>query len=234
MKEAEFDKFVSDYRLLHTSNIRLSGEDPDYFAGYKVKDAYCELKENSKPTEGLTILDFGTGIGTSISYFLKIFQNPSLICMDVSFESIKSARKQYVNEPVDFILFDGTEIPLRQQSVDLVFAACVFHHIDKNQHSLIINKFHKVLKNAGSLIIFEHNPLNPLTRHAVNTCPLDENAELILGKKMRRRLLDGGFADTKLKYRIFFPKAVSRLRKLETYLTMLPIGAQYYVHGIKK
>ena len=32
MDEVEFDKFADEYRDLHAANIKLSGEDPEYFA----------------------------------------------------------------------------------------------------------------------------------------------------------------------------------------------------------
>ena len=43
MDEAEFDKFADEYRGLHAANIRLSGEEPEYFAEYKVVDIAAEL-----------------------------------------------------------------------------------------------------------------------------------------------------------------------------------------------
>ena len=91
----------------------------------------------------------------------------------------------------------------------------------------------RVLKPSGLLFVFEHNPLNPLTRHAVDTCPFDENAVLIRAPKMRRRVLDAAFADATINYRIFFPHALRGLRGLEPRLTWLPLGAQYYVRASK-
>jgi hypothetical protein len=79
------------------------------------------------------------------------------------------------------------------------------------------------------LCLFEHNPLNPLTRHAVNTCPFDENAVLIGAPTMRRRVHEAGFGNARVKYRIFFPHFLRTLRPLEPKLTWLPLGAQYYV-----
>ena len=43
MDEVEFDKFADEYRDLHAANIKLSGEDPEYFAEYKVVDIATEL-----------------------------------------------------------------------------------------------------------------------------------------------------------------------------------------------
>ena len=53
MDEAEFDKFADEYRALHAANIRLSGEDPEYFAEYKIIDIAAELaRANVAPRSG--------------------------------------------------------------------------------------------------------------------------------------------------------------------------------------
>jgi len=38
MNASEFDKFAEEYRSLHQANIAASGEAPEYFAEYKMKD----------------------------------------------------------------------------------------------------------------------------------------------------------------------------------------------------
>lgn len=50
---------------------------------------------------------------------------------------------------------------------------------------------------------------------------------------MRRRARDAEFAAVDVRYRIFFPHALRRLRPLEPSLTWLPLGAQYYVAARK-
>ncbi len=42
MEQSEFDKFADEYRSLHAANIAVSGEGPDYFAEYKIKDLAAE------------------------------------------------------------------------------------------------------------------------------------------------------------------------------------------------
>jgi hypothetical protein len=83
------------------------------------------------------------------------------------------------------------------------------------------------------LFVFEHNPLNPLTRHVVNSCEFDENAELIMAPTMRRRVREAGFGTAEVRYRIFFPHLLRALRPLEPLMTWLPLGAQYYVAARK-
>jgi hypothetical protein len=78
-------------------------------------------------------------------------------------------------------------------------------------------------------MIYEHNPLNPLTVKVVNSCPFDANAHLIRADRMRARVESAGFAHVDVRYRLFFPRALKLLRPLERWLTGVPAGAQYYV-----
>ena len=78
------------------------------------------------------------------------------------------------------------------------------------------------------MTIFEHNPINPVTRHIIATCPFDENAVLIPARELRRRQIQAGFQPVEIAYTAFFPGALAALRPLERYMSALPIGAQYY------
>ncbi len=233
MEEIEFDKFADEYRSMHVRNIRYSGESPEYFAEYKVKDvAEVVNTDFVLPAVPPTILDFGGGIGTSVPYFRKYFPTSQLTCLDVSRKSLALAEKRFP-DMADFVHFDGMTIPFEDNSFDIVFAACVFHHIDHAAHVGLLYEIQRVLNQSGIVFIFEHNPLNPLTVHAVNTCPFDENAHLILGRQMQRSLGRAGFGNIDICYRIFFPKSLAWLRWLEKYLGWIPLGAQYYVFGRK-
>ena len=50
--QAEFDRFAADYRALHARNIALSGEAPEYFAVYKMRDFAAELDALGAPADG--------------------------------------------------------------------------------------------------------------------------------------------------------------------------------------
>ncbi|MEM0944235.1 MAG: class I SAM-dependent methyltransferase, partial [Pseudomonadota bacterium] len=86
-------------------------------------------------------------------------------------------------------------------------------------------------KPGGLFFVFEHNPWNPLTVHAVNNCPFDENAVLIPAPVMRGRVREAGWRDVALSYRVFFPGPLAALRPPERGMTWLPIGAQYYTRA---
>jgi ubiquinone/menaquinone biosynthesis C-methylase UbiE len=224
--EAEFDKFADEYRALHAASIRLSGENPEYFAEYKVVDIAAELaRESFAPARAL---DFGAGVGYSVPFFARHVPATRVTCLDVSRKSLEVGQARH-GSAAEFAHFDGRTIPYADGTFDVALASCVFHHIPHEEHVALLAEIRRVLDPRGLLFVFEHNPLNPLTRHAVNTCEFDEHAELVLAPTMRRRVRDAGFATADVRYRIFFPHALRRLRPLEGSMTWLPLGAQYYV-----
>jgi ubiquinone/menaquinone biosynthesis C-methylase UbiE len=230
MQESEFDKFADEYQKMHAANITASGEGPEFFARYKIEDVRTKLAERA--LEDLHVLDFGAGVGTSIPHFETLLPKARLTCLDVSRKSLDLARRRYPDK-ADFVVFDGHTLPFPDNSFDLVFSACVFHHIPHAEHLALLEELRRVLKTGGSCVIFEHNPLNPLTLQAVNTCPFDENAVLIKATDFNQRFRQAGFAEVGHYFRIFFPRVLRQLRFLEPHLTWLPLGAQYYVSGRK-
>lgn len=232
MKQSEFDKFAEEYTSLHKSNIKLSGESPDYFAEYKIADIANLIEKSSLPDD-LKILDFGCGVGSSVPFINKYLPSSHLTCLDVSQKSLDIAKSKY-GDAAEFKAFDGKIIPSQDDLFDLVFAACVFHHIPHDEHDELFKEIFRVIKPGGTVVIFEHNPMNPLTIHAVNTCPFDENAVLIRAGVLKDRISRSGFLDSRVTYRIFFPAFFRFLRYFERFLTKFPAGAQYYVSASKQ
>jgi SAM-dependent methyltransferase len=224
---AEFDRYADSYAGLHGRSIRLSGEEPSYFADYKVRVL-------ARLTAGETIrsiVDFGAGVGASVPFFRRYFPAAELTCLDVSADSLARARACHGADAANFVAYGGYRLPLADGCTDLAFAACVFHHIPQGRHAAALAELRRILKPGGQLVVFEHNPLNPLTAHAVNNCPFDENAILIPAHRMRERMAEAGFRELERDFCVFFPAFLSRLRPLERHLGWLPLGAQYLVRG---
>ena len=232
MKETEFDKFAEEYSSLHQQSIRFSGEAPSYFSEYKIRDTANILTEEER-NGSIDIIDFGSGVGSSVPFIHKYFPQGNLTCLDVSSKSLDLAKKRFPNQ-ANFCSFDGDVIPFNDNSFDLVFSACVFHHIDHDEHDSLIKEIHRVLRSGGLLVIFEHNPFNPFTRHAVNICPFDENAVLLKASQLVKVFRKAGFSEISRKYRVFIPGFLRGLRWLENFIGWLPLGAQYYVAARKK
>ena len=93
---------------------------------------------------------------------------------------------------------------------------------------LAANYVYKAAKPDGLTMVFEHNPLNPLTRRVVRNCAFDEGVELIGRGELTRLFRAAGLAVADREYLLFFPW---RADALERRLTRLPLGAQYVVTG---
>jgi SAM-dependent methyltransferase len=222
-RRAEFDLLADEYHEQHKTNVAITGEGPEYFAEYKIADLAALVRANGLLAGA--IFDFGCGIGNSVPYFRRYFGQSTLTCGDVSARSIEIARGRF-GGPENYLRI-GNEIPLPTHSQDIVFSACVFHHIPHAEHQHWLDELRRITRPGGLLVIYEHNPLNPLTVRAVNTCPLDVNARLIRGGTLRRRALESGWCDARVDYRLFFPAPLKALRPLERHLGWLGLGAQY-------
>ena len=224
-----FDEFASDYREVHTKNVEgLTGKNSEYFSEYKIKEIATYFDTDSD----ISILDLGCGDGISSKFFVSEFKHCSYSGIDISEESVKIAKEKYNSvKNASFSVYDGEKIPFEENSFDLVFIACVMHHISTNYHANIINECKRVLKKNGKLIIFEHNPYNPLTLKAVNTCPFDKDAVLMKAKYLKKLCLSCGLSDISARYTIFFPRVgiLEKMTPIEKHLFWFPIGGQYYV-----
>jgi SAM-dependent methyltransferase len=233
VKEAEFDKFADEYYTEHAAGIAFSGEGPEYYSEYKIRDIAIALNQGSQEKDSsLKVLDFGSGIGNSVPYVRTHLTNSRLTCLDLSQRSLDIAEQRFPGL-AHYVRFDGKRIPFPNDHFDVAYAMCVFHHIAHVEHIEALRELHRVIRPGGSLFIFEHNPYNPLTVRVVNTCSFDENAHLIRSADMERSLLSAGFSAAATRYRIFFPHKLRFLRPLEAYLSWLPLGGQYSVQSLK-
>jgi len=222
---AEFDAHAAEYAATHARNIAITGESPEFFHEYKVIDTRAATaRDGFDPSR---ILDFGAGVGNSIPHFRHRFPAATLTSADASPRSLAIARERFPGASETVLVDEDRPLDLPDAHFDLVFSACVFHHIDHSRHAFWLGELRRVTRPGGRLFIFEHNPLNPLTVRAVNTCPFDENAVLIGAGALSRAVAAAGWARPEIAYRIFFPGALAALRPIERALTWLPLGAQY-------
>lgn len=227
---AEFDRFADEYRTLHRSNVAITGEPPEYFAEYKIK--VLRAIATGRGVQARHILDFGSGIGNSIPEFRRRFPMAELTCADVSPRSLEIAALRFPGL-ADSLQIESDRLPIEDQAFDLAFSACVFHHIPHAEHVGWLRELHRVTRPGGLLSVFEHNPLNPLTLHAVNTCPFDANAKLIRAGRLARQVRAAGWVRPRVRFHLFFPRALAALRSTERWLSGVPFGAQYSVTAMR-
>jgi SAM-dependent methyltransferase len=110
---------------------------------------------------------------------------------------------------------------------EVVMMANVLHHIEPVKRQAAVAEAAGLLAEGGRLIIFEHNPANPLTRRAVAACPFDEHAILLRPGETENYLKRSGMEAIALDYIVFFPHMLSWLRPMEGALRWCALGAQY-------
>jgi len=223
--EAEFDKFADAYSAQHAENLAITGERPEYFARAKAK-ALRDAVTRFGLAEPATLLDFGSGVGASLPFLREEFPGAGIAAFDVSRRSLEHARERF-GDIAEYICAKSLDA-LHGRRFDVIYAACVFHHIPPDLRDGIFAQLRDLLAPGGMMIVFEHNPLNPVTRRIVRNCPFDENASLVRAGTLAAQQRRAGFADVRVRYTGFFPHALRALRPLEASLRFLPIGAQFF------
>lgn len=224
----EFDEFGDSYRDAVEASIAFAHTSLDHFTAIKGR-ALLELVGNSiGPPAGLDFLDVGCGTGET-DRFLK-GQVGNLTGIDIAPKLLARARErnpwaEYRQQGL------GEGIPVAEGSFDVCFAICVLHHVPRDARAGFVAEMKRACRPDGLVVLFEHNPLNPLTRHAVAGCEFDRGVDLL-----RRREATGLLRHAELdrptgRYIAFFTRDSSLLRGIERRLGWLPLGAQYLVAG---
>jgi len=225
MLKQEFDSYIDKYRPNLDNQLWLSGESSTFFAKYKankLKEWFPELVLQKQK-----ILDFGCGDGVMTNFTSDIFKNAEVYGVDPSPKSIEEAQETFTHIKFTVNSDQTTQIDYPDNTFDLIFVAGAFHHIPFSMHQGYVQELNRIAKPNGKIIIFELNPLNPLTVFTFKRNPIDQNATMLkpwYGKKLGKK-----FGKTKVNFYCFFPRMLRRLRFFEKYLTKLPIGALYAI-----
>jgi SAM-dependent methyltransferase len=215
----KFDHYAQSYREAHRQNVRLSGEPPEYFAQHKLA---CLERAGVGPEQ--RVLDYGCGTGTLLGLSSARFR--SVAGYDPSRESLAVAREQ---APRASFYTDEDAIP--DAAFDAAILSGVLHHVPPDERGRVVSRVVAKLAPGGRLFVFEHNPYNPLTRHAVQTCPFDDDAILLPPGEVLALLQRAALSNVRQDFVLFFPRALAALRPLEPLLRWCPLGAQTLTVG---
>lgn len=221
---AEFDIFANSYEELVTESVRVSGESAEYFAHYKA--SYLARILGGQGVR--SILDYGCGIGSLAKHLESKFPAARIDGYDVSPDSIRSVQTDLLERGNYSSSLDdlGT-------GYDLVVLSNVLHHVKPEERRGLFREVYSRLTIGGKLVVFEHNPFNPLTRWAVSQCAFDAHAILLKSSETRRRFRKAGFEVLRCDFIVFFPRWLGVFRPFEPLLDWCPCGAQYAICGLK-
>jgi SAM-dependent methyltransferase len=217
----KFDKYAGSYEAALQASVRMSGEGPEYFAQHKLG---C-LERLGVPA-GTPVLDYGCGTGSLTEPLSRHFAAVS--AFDPSSRSLERAR-----ERAPAATFYDTEAAIPEAAFGLVVLSGVLHHVPPGERLALLLSAAAKLRPGGQLVVFEHNPYNPLTVRAVRDCPFDDDAILLPPRELRALLRRSGLRAVRQDYVLFFPRALARLRPLETLLRSCPLGAQTLTRGVR-
>jgi SAM-dependent methyltransferase len=222
MAHDDFDQFAESYDTILTKQLQFFEDDNHYFSEYKVQALRKMIRDEPKH-----ILDFGCGIGRSSSLLQHYFPNASVYGCDSSKKSLVLAKQHHPT--VEFFATDA--LPTKVGQFDVIFISNVLHHIPPEERLNIIELLASASAKGAHIVVFEHNPYNPVTRYLVNTCPFDHDAVLLKPKEVFALFSHIGVRHIHSRYTLFFPSVLKKLRSLEPYLGLVPLGGQYFVHG---
>jgi SAM-dependent methyltransferase len=219
----DFDTHATAYEEKVDRSVSFTGRDGAFYARRKVELLEEIVRPRLGSLQGLSVLDVGCGTGTTDRHFVSRVR--SLHGVDISEEMLVQARRRVPT--ADFSWYDGDKLPFADESFDLVVAISVLHHVPFSKRFKIVSEMVRVTRSQGFVAVFEHNPLNPLTRHAVNTCETDENELLLSSHHVVALLKEAADKDPELRHFLFSPLGGAIGCSLDRHLRRVRLGAQY-------
>ena len=122
---------------------------PSETTAYALEYAYHLLGD----VTGKTVLEFGCGDGMNTVMLAK--RGAKVIAFDISAELVALAAKRVEANGcrgVEFVLASAHTLPLKDESVDVVFGMAILHHLDLELSS---QQVRRVLKKGGRAIFKE-------------------------------------------------------------------------------
>jgi SAM-dependent methyltransferase len=219
----DFDRYANGYENDVDRSVSFTGRDSTFYARRKVEILEEIVRQGPGPLRELSLLDVGCGTGTTDQELAPRVR--SLHGVDISVEMLAKAQ-QNVPE-AQFSWFDGETLPFDDGTFDVVVAICVLHHVPVPQRLRLASEMVRVSRHEGVVAVFEHNPYNPLTRHAVNTCELDRDAVLLPPRETAELLKKSTAMEPEYCQYLFSPLGGATGRFLDRHLRRIPLGGQY-------
>ena len=231
-----FDQVAQDYEKIHNQCLPPGVQSESFItqrAAYATQWILSEIRDRE-----FLYLDFGCGNGRMLKCLLESAGLRPLLDtgqlrlfgFDTSADSLNEARNLLKDRSVT-LAKNWSEFP-QELRFDLVLTCHVFHHIPPKERPNTVAALYKRMKPGSRLVIWEQNPLNPITRLLIRTCPFDRDARLLTAVKTRDLFLKNSFRLLESAYINLLPPQwikTDRLAAIEKKLLSFPIGAQYWM-----
>ena len=235
---AEFDAYAPGYSAGMDNPVKaLLGDNADQFVALKLRWLLRHCPALHTAGSGAArVLDYGCGAGTLLRLLAEAGVGARLVGCDISPGMLEEAGRCWpahlgAARP-ELRVQDGARTPFPDASFDVVVISAVLHHVPLEERPAVYDELRRVTRPGGQIVIFEHNPLNPVTRYVVSRTPIDRNAILLHAREVRQGLAAAGVTESRTRYIMFAPPRLHALGALEPGLGWLPLGAQYAVQAV--
>jgi SAM-dependent methyltransferase len=209
------------------ASIAFSGADQSFFTEGKAVRLLDVLRRRGLEPSRTSLLDIGCGVGLIHPFLVDSLAR--IDGVDIAEDALWNAAKQ--NPRVHYRAYDGSTLPCANGSFDAATTICVMHHVPPARWRAFLAESLRALRPGGVMMVFEHNPYNPLTRLAVARCAFDFDAVLLKPGRLQALMREVGFVDVGREFLFFTP--FRALQGAESALRPLPFGAQYVAIGAK-
>jgi SAM-dependent methyltransferase len=227
MPHTDYDHYRDRYRQDLDRAVSFAGVSHDFFSRAKADELVSLAKRHLGDPARFDALDVGCGIGLTDRHLASRFR--SLTGTDVSPGVLETAARE--NPGVRYELAERGRLPFADQAFDLTFAVCVVQVIPPEERPKFVAELARVTRPGGLVVVFEHNPYNPLTRLVVRRCSFGDDARMLGMAEAARLLQENGVPPVDRGFLLLFPTRRSRVVAVERALRHLPLGAQFYLAG---
>lgn len=138
--------------------------------------------------EGYVVLDFGCNEGHYTIPAAKVVGNKGMVyAIDIDKGPLDRLKRMAEKEGLENILIiqnSGENIPLKNESVDVVLLYDVLHYMNKSKRKRLFNEVYRILRQDGFLSVYP--------RHTLENHPLWEFADVTL-EEVRKEIEDANF-----------------------------------------
>src|SRR5579872_2307747 len=223
----EFDSYRETYDHAVNRAIAFSGQKVEAFTRAKAHDLLRTITAHFDSPRQLSLLDVGCGIGNYHQFLVPVVASVSGV--DVSSACIAKAQER--NSAVSYAAYDGDRLPYLDGKFDVTFCICVIHHVPPDRWQQFVNEMRRVTRAGGLIVVYEHNPMHPLTRKVVRDCDFDKDAVLLTMAQSRALLESAGCAEVATRSILTLPPMGGFIERLDGLFTRLPFGSQYRAIG---
>jgi SAM-dependent methyltransferase len=227
MTDTDYDRYRDRYREELDQAVSFAGASHDFFTRAKAEELVRLTRRHLGDPALLEAVDVGCGIGLTDRHLAGRFR--ALTGTDVSPGVLETAARE--NPDVRYELAERGRLPFENGAFDLALAVCVVQVVPQTERPRFVAELARVTRLGGLVVVFEHNPYNPLTRLVVRRCEFGEDARMLGMAEAERLLRENGVAPVDRGFLLVFPSRRERVIAVERALRRLPLGAQYYVAG---